>query len=163
MKKPTVLLFLLASLAARADEAPSEAMLAPVSVLAGCMAKGLPRDCALPFAARGVTIMENFAPHIFAGPDVVARWRRGFIQHLADGGDQDLAFRFGPAQDFAVSGERVYFTLPTIWTGRYQGQLFEEMGAWSFVLIAKGAEYRILGYSWGVMNAHLVASNRPTE
>jgi len=136
--------------AVHAEDGPTPAMMAPIRALASCMAKALPADCALPFAHRGVTIQENFAPFIYAGTDVVERWRTGFITHLQSGGDQNLEFKFGPPQDFDRSAGRVYFTLPTVWTGVSRGRHFEETGAWSFVLVESSANFLVLGYSWGV-------------
>lgn len=140
----------LAANVACAANGPTPAMLAPVQALATCMARALPAGCALPFAHRGVTIQENFAPFIYAGAGVVERWRRGFMTHLESGGDQNLQFRFGAPQDLDRSAGRVYFTLPTVWTGVSRGRHFEETGAWSFVLVEDAGRFLILGYAWGV-------------
>jgi hypothetical protein len=135
---------------ARAVDAPSAAMLAPVEALVAFMAKLPQRQHATMFARRGVTILENYPPYLFTGPDAVARWEQGFRKHIADERDAELKVEFGPAEDFAVTGERAYFSLPTTWTGRAGGKAFEEHGAWSFVLERAGQGWRILGYGWGV-------------
>ncbi len=99
--------------------------------------------------ARDVTIIENFAPHIFVGPDAVATWRekmRRHVQHLGD-----LAFTFGPAHNFAVTGERAYFDLPITWIGRLHGRPFEELGGSAFVLQREDGNWRIAGYAWSVI------------
>jgi hypothetical protein len=135
---------------AHAADVPSAAMLAPVEALVAFMAKLPQGQHATMFARRGVTILENYPPYIFTGPDAVARWEEGFRKHIADERDVDLKVEFGPAQDFAVTGERAYFSLPTTWTGTAGGRAFEEHGAWSFVLQRAGQGWRILGYGWGV-------------
>jgi hypothetical protein len=125
-------------------------MLAPVRALVAFMSKLPVGEHATMFAPRGVTIIENFPPYVFVGPDAVARWEAGFRTHVAAEQDTELKVEFGPAQDFGVTGNRAYFALPTTWTGRSAGRSFEEQGAWSFVLVRAGTGWKILGYGWGV-------------
>jgi hypothetical protein len=131
-------------------EGPTTAMLAPVRTLAAFMASLPPTGHPAIFAPRGLTIIENFPPYVFAGRDAAARWERGFRRHAAAGALTKLAAEFGPAQDFSVDRSRAFFVLPTIWTGHASGTPFRERGAWSFVLLRLEPGWRILGYGWGV-------------
>jgi hypothetical protein len=109
------------------------------------------REPALPaqaFARSGVVILENFAPYIFAGPGAVERWRSGMLEHLE--GLADLKHEFGPAQDFAQSGELAYLSLPTTWRGAARGQRFVETGGWSFVRVREDGDWRVRAYGWSV-------------
>jgi hypothetical protein len=133
----------------RADLGPTAAMLEPIRALAAFMAT-LPAGHPAMFAPRGVTIIENFPPYLFAGRDAAARWEEGFRRHAADGALTDLAVTFGRAQDFGVSGSRAFFVLPTTWAGRAAGVPFEERGGWSFVLAPARGGWKIRGYAWGV-------------
>jgi hypothetical protein len=135
----------------QADEQPAADMMVPVTELAAFMSRLPPSDHATFFAKHGVCIVENFAPYLFCGANAVTRWEAGFRAHASD--LTDLAATFGAAHDFSRSGNRVYFSLPTIWTGLASGKHFEERGAWAFVLTrgnAQGAGWRILSYGWGV-------------
>jgi hypothetical protein len=105
------------------------------------------------FAERDVTIIENFAPYRFDGVDAVANWAAGMRAHRTD--TTDLQWTFGPAQDFSRSGERVFFALPTTWTGKFRGTPFTETGGWAFVLVQRtGADgrsaWRVQSYGWAV-------------
>jgi hypothetical protein len=102
------------------------------------------------FARHEVCIVEKFAPFLFCGLRAAANWSAGFRAHAAEGDLSDLAATFGEAHDFKQSGKRVYFTLPTTWTGLTRGRRFEEHGAWSFVLEQENIGWRIAGYAWGV-------------
>jgi hypothetical protein len=138
---------------ASAEEAPTAAMMAPVRQLADFMSTLPTRKHATMFARHDVCIVENFAPFIFKGPHAVARWESGFRAHAAE--LTDLAASFDAAHDFSAAGDRVYFALPTTWTGRDGGRQFEEHGVWAFVLEKASADadhaaWRILGYGWGV-------------
>ena len=130
--------------------APSEQMLCAAQTLARFMATGDGSGLKDLFAAEGVVIVENFAPFVFAGPDAFERWREGFVEHVDRDGLEDLAWRFGEAQDFALAGELAYFVLPTTWTGRSHGLPFSEDGGWAFVLEADGPRWRIRSYAWAV-------------
>ena len=100
------------------------------------------------FADRDVTIIENFAPHVFAGPDATADWLKGMRAHLNE--VSGLEHSFGPACDFSRTGPLVFFTLPTEWKGRAHGRRFHERGGWAFVLVEIGAQWRVKGYAWAV-------------
>jgi hypothetical protein len=136
--------------AAQAGEQPTAAMMEPVHGLVSFMST-LPRG-AQPavFAPRGVCIVENFAPYLFCGLQAAANWSAAFRAHAAADGLADLKATFAQANDFSQTGKRVYFSLPTTWTGIAAGKHFEEHGAWSFVLLQDGAAWRILAYGWGV-------------
>ncbi|HEX3673432.1 MAG TPA: hypothetical protein VHU87_04095 [Rhizomicrobium sp.] len=67
-----------------------------------------------------------------------------------------LVVAFGDAQDFSRAGGTAYFVLPTTWTGRTRGKLFEEQGGWAFVQEWQGGEWRIACYTWAVTAFRLV-------
>jgi hypothetical protein len=135
---------------ALAGEVPPAEIMQPIDALAQFMAQLPAGSHATMFAARGVTIVENYAPFIFSGADAVAAWEAGFRQHAGADELSELKVRFGPARDFSVQGERAYLSLPTTWTGRTHGTRFEEHGAWAFVLLRRAGEWKVLGYGWGV-------------
>ena len=145
-----VLLGLLAAGVAKAEEQPTAAMMEPVRGLVAFMSALRRGEQPTVFARRGPCIVENFAPFIFCGLEAAANWSAGFRAHAAEGEIKNLAATFGEAHDFSRSGTRVYFSLPTTWTGTTHGKRFEEHGAWSFVLVEEEGGWRIAGYGWGV-------------
>ena len=145
-----ILVGLLAVAAARAAEQPTAAMMEPVHGLVTFMSTLRRGEQPTVFARRGLCIIENFAPFLFCGPQASANWAAGFRAHCAEDGLSGLVAAFGEARDFSKSGDRVYFSLPTTWTGLAHSRHFEEHGAWSFVLEEEAAGWRIVGYSWGV-------------
>lgn len=136
--------------AVRADVQPDAAMLKTVRRLADYMST-LPRNGSpTMFATHGVCIVENFAPFVFCGPDATKRWDAGFREHSRQEALEHIHAHFGLAHDFSRDGSRVYFSLPTKWTGLTNGHPFIERGAWAFVLRRGAGGWRILGYGWGV-------------
>ncbi|MDE2305064.1 MAG: hypothetical protein KGL34_05855 [Gammaproteobacteria bacterium] len=134
----------------QADPQPDAGMMRPVLDLVRYMSM-LPSDRSPDFfASRGVCIVENFAPFVFCGPAAVSRWDAGFREHSHAETLRDLRASFGPAHDLSSHGDRVYFSLPTTWTGLSDGRHFVERGAWAFVLRRTAAGWKILGYGWGV-------------
>ncbi len=138
---------------AQAAEQPTAAMMAPVHGLVAFMSTLRRGEQPRVFARRGVCIIENFAPYVFCGLQAAANWAAGFRAHAAAGELKDLSAAFGAAHDFSQTGKRVYFSLPTTWTGRTHGRHFEEHGAWSFVLEQEGDHWNIVGYGWGVTDS----------
>ena len=78
--------------------APDTEMLALVDKIARFIATG-DETMLGAFAKNGVVILENFAPHLFSGPDAVADWAKGMREHAAT--LANLRPSFGAAQDFA--------------------------------------------------------------
>jgi hypothetical protein len=145
-----LLLTILMASAAEAEEQPTAQMMEPVSRLVGFMSTLRRGEQPTMFARRGVCVVENFAPYLFCGHQAVENWAAGFRAHSVDGELKDLAATFGEAHDFNRAGNRVYFSLPTTWTGLTRGKHFEEHGGWSFVLEQETVGWRILGYGWAV-------------
>jgi hypothetical protein len=145
-----VLVGFLAAGAAQAQGQPTAAMMEPVQGLVTFMRTLRNGEQPTVFARRGLCIVENFAPFLFCGSQAAANWSAGFRAHAAADDLKDLAAVFSEAHDFRQSGKRVYFSLPTTWTGLTQGKRFEEHGAWSFVLEQENVGWRIVGYGWGV-------------
>ncbi len=96
--------------------------------------------------AHDVTIVENFAPHIFRD---VATWREAMRHHIHP--LSDMAFSFAPALDYSVHGERAYFCVPVTWTGKLHGRPFRELGGKSLVLTREDGRWRLAAYAWAVV------------
>lgn len=100
------------------------------------------------FSTGDLVILENFPPHVFTGQTGLAHWRGLMARHVgAIGG---LRHTFGPPQDFCRTGDTVYFSLPTRWTGVRDSKPFNEHGGWSFMLVAEDGDWRIRAYGWSV-------------
>jgi hypothetical protein len=128
--------------------APDRKMMAAVGRLVRFMVTRAEADLFDVFASSGVVIVENFAPFVFHGPSAVRDWAARFRAHAAE--LTELEPSFGPAQDFNGDEERVFFSLPTRWTGRSRGRRFTEDGGWSFVLCRDGSDWRVQAYGWAV-------------
>lgn len=128
---------------------PDAAMMAPIELVARFIKTG-DDSCLKAFADEGVTILENFAPHLFSGPRSVNRWAEAMRAHAST--LSGLSHRFAPACDFSIEGDRAFLTLPTHWSGLSNGRRFEEDGGWAFLLVRQGGEWRVLSYGWAVTN-----------
>ena len=129
------------------SNAPDSAMLEPIEKIARFIATG-EEACLSAFATRDVVILENFAPHLFSGPDAVARWAAGMREHAKT--LAGLKHRFGAPQDFTGDGRHVFFSLPTHWQGTTHGRPFHEDGGWSFLLVKEQGGWRVKSYGWAV-------------
>jgi len=139
--------------AADAPPMPGGAMLDLATHVARFIATLDDADIRGVFADRDVTIVENFAPYRFDGPNAVANWAAGMRAHRVD--TANLGHKFGQPQDFSRTGDRAFFALPTTWKGTYRGTPFIETGGWAFVLVeqadATGARaWRVQSYGWAV-------------
>lgn len=128
--------------------APDAAMMAGPQALARFLEtadESVLRDV---FSAGDLVILENFPPHVFTGQDGLAHWRALMARHV--GAISDLRHVFSPPQDFGRTGDTVYFSLPTRWTGVRDGKRFDEHGGWSFTQVLERGRWRIRAYGWSV-------------
>ena len=129
--------------------APDADMMAVAERLAQYLESGAKGEPEHIFADNGVTIIENFAPYVFAGPDAVGRWAEAMRTHLS--GVTGLRHTFEEVHDFSRAGEQAYFALTTGWTGKTKGRPFHETGGWALVLTAASGKWRIKAYGWSVV------------
>jgi hypothetical protein len=129
-------------------EQPDPAMMAPIERVAEFIASGGVGSPAEVFAGSDVTIIENFAPYLFTGVAAVETWALGMRAHLS--GVTALRHGFGQPHNFSRSGDQVFLSLPTQWSGSVDGRAFTERGGWCFVLTKQGNEWRIRNYGWAV-------------
>lgn len=125
------------------------ALLVPIEMVAQFIETG---DEALlsAFAGQGVVILENFAPHLFQGPDAVRRWSQKILSWHEPPSDLVLKHTFGPVQDLRVEDDLAFLSLPTHWTISQNGESFEEDGGWAFMLVRENGEWRVGSYGWAV-------------
>ena len=138
------------------SEQPDAAMMAAVERVAAFIASGGAGAVDEVFAASDVTILENFAPYLFTGPAAVEAWTLGMQAHLS--GLVGLRHRFGQPCDFSRSGDQVFLSLPTDWSGVARGRAFTEKGGWCFVLTKQGEAWRVRNYGWAVTEISVTAS-----
>ncbi len=131
-----------------ASKEPDPEMLAAAERVAKFIETGDASWLEQTFAVGDVTIVENFPPHLFGGPDAVAAWSKAMREHL--NGVSGLRHTFGRPQDFSRTGDDVFFSLPTTWRGAAHGKAFVERGGWAFVLSRQEGKWRVRGYGWAV-------------
>ncbi len=135
-------------------EVPDTSMMVVPNAIAGFIASGDEQLLEGVFSGQAVTIIENFAPYLFEGADAVARWKEGMRVHAAH--LEDLRPKFGDPQDFSVTGDQAFFTLPTSWRGLVHGTPFYEEGGWAFLLVREPASWRLRSYGWAVTHMALL-------
>jgi len=132
-----------------ATAAPDADMMAAPKALARFLETADASLLAGVFSDGDVTILENFAPHVFLGQDGLARWRAIMAAHVGPIGG--LKHQFGTPQDFTATAQSAHFTLPTRWTGVRDGRRFTELGGWTFVQVRQADGWRIRSYGWAVV------------
>lgn len=99
------------------------------------------------FASDGVVIVDNTAPYVFVGAHAVEEWAATLRSHLQ--AIENLRHHFGPPQEFSITGNKAYFSMPVTWTEVYFGKPVTEKGAWVFVMLREGGEWKIKTSVWG--------------
>ena len=135
-------------------EVPDDSMMVVPKAIAGFITSGDESLLEDIFSNHAVTIIENFAPYLFEGADAVVRWKEGMRAHARH--LEDLRHKFGDPQDFSVTGDQAFFTLPTSWRGLVHGTPFYEEGGWAFLLVREEGNWRLRSYGWAVTHMALL-------
>jgi len=130
--------------------APSPAMLRPVERIVGFMETLDPTALEGAFAdGPDVVVIDSFPPFVFTGRGAGERWGAGFRAHAAD--HAGLRHEFGPAQEFSVSGDTGFFSLPITWRWESGGVEHRETGGLAVVVVGDGDEFRVRSTGWAVV------------
>lgn len=129
--------------------APTSEMLEIPERIATYMSTRDPQILEGVFSPNGVTILENFPPHIFNGVGAGKRWAEGFASYAED---LNIEHAFGEPQNFSVNNDIAFFTLPTNWTGTVDDRVFSENGGWLFILELVDERWMLKGYGWAVVD-----------
>jgi ketosteroid isomerase-like protein len=106
-------------------------------------AKAADGDC-----APVVSIVDDFAPHIWQGATACADWYAALgVFEKQQGISGDVVTLSKPWQ-VTITGDRAYVVDPATYTYVQKGQSVREAGVWTFALQKGAAGWRITAWAW---------------
>jgi hypothetical protein len=108
-------------------------------------------DTAAGFAAYDtgtISIVDEFAPHQWIGPNAAHDWADEYGRHSAANQITDGIVTYAAATRTEVEGDVAYVIVPTVYTYREHGRPIAEEGQMTFVLHHRAAGWKIAGWTW---------------
>ena len=102
--------------------------------------------------AASTTIVDEFAPYAWSGPDACVKWAAAFKAFAKQYkiANFKAAVLGTPFTD--VSGTRAYMTARMSFHATMAGKPIPEEGTWTFVLTKAGGSWKITQQDWGVLH-----------
>ena len=145
----TLILCVPAIVAAGSDD-PS----APVRQFIDAFNAGNTQAAFATYADGAVTIVDEFAPHIWTGTDSARRWADAYDQHAQATGVTDGKVTYGKPTRMEVDGEEAYVILPTNYLYKEHGTPLQEEGQMTVVLNREAGAWKIRSWTWSGVKPH---------
>ncbi|MDE1916296.1 MAG: nuclear transport factor 2 family protein [Sphingomonadales bacterium] len=102
------------------------------------------------FAPGDVTIVDEFAPHLWTGPDAPKAWLAAY----AATGQSDGHIQYGRPARAEIEADAAYVIIPTRYTYKDHGAMMMEEGQMTYVLVHEGAAWKIRSWTWSGVKPH---------
>ncbi len=106
------------------------------------------------FAAGSVSIVDEFAPHFWAGPHAAQTWGDDYDKHAKATGVTDGVVAYGEPTRKVVSGALAYVIVPCVYKYKENGKATEEEGQLTFVLHHEAGAWKIRSWTWTGVYPH---------
>lgn len=106
------------------------------------------------YASGPITIVDEFAPHLWTGPDAAHQWADAYDKHAQATGVTDGTVTYGAPTRTEVDGDFAYVILPAVYLYKEHGKPIREEGQVTAVLNREGGAWKIRGWTWSGVKPH---------
>lgn len=106
------------------------------------------------YASGQVTIVDEFAPHIWSGPDAAHQWAEAYDKHAQATGVADGMVTYGKPTRTEVDGDVAYVVMPTVYNYKEHGKPLREEGQMTVVLNHEAGSWKIRSWTWTGVKPH---------
>lgn len=106
------------------------------------------------YATGTITIIDEFAPHRWIGPNAAHQWAADYDKHAAATGVTDGVVKLGEPTRSVVDGDSAYVIVPGLYTYKEKGKATAEEGQFAFVLRGGPSGWKISGWTWTGQTPH---------
>lgn len=108
------------------------------------------------YAAGEITIIDEFAPHLWQGTHAPQDWAAAYDKHSAATGVSDGNVTYGAPIVSNIEGDAAYVIIPTVYNYKEKGTAITEPGKMAFVLHLESGEWKIRAWTWTGTRPHAV-------
>ena len=154
MKQALIVLLAIVLGAPPALPAAQDDVSAPVRQFIDGFNKGDTQSAFAAYATGAITIVDEFAPHIWTGPDAAHQWADAYDKHARATGVTDGQVTYRPPTRTEVDGDVAYVVMPTVYLYKERGKLLREEGQMTVVLNREASGWKIRSWTWTGAKPH---------
>lgn len=102
--------------------------------------------------APSSTVIDEFAPYSWSGPDACVKWAAAFKVFAAQIKLSGVKGTAAPKPFIDVSGNHAYVVAKVTFGGTMAGKPMSEQGTWTFVVMKSGDAWTITSMAWGTLH-----------
>lgn len=106
------------------------------------------------YASGPITIVDEFAPHLWTGADAAHHWADDYDKHAQATGVSDGSVSYDKPTRMEVAGEFAYVVMPTVYHYKEHGKATQEEGQMTFVLNREAGTWKIRAWTWTGVKPH---------
>ena len=106
------------------------------------------------YATGSITIVDEFAPHLWTGPDAAHEWSDAYDKHARAAGVTEGSVTYGKPTRVELAGDFAYVILPTVYLYKEHGKPMREEGQMTAVLNREAGEWKIRSWTWSGVTPH---------
>jgi SnoaL-like domain len=106
------------------------------------------------YAAGPITIVDEFAPHIWTGPNAAHDWADAYDKHAQVTGVTDGKVTYGKPTRTELTADVAYVVMPTVYLYKENGKPLKEEGQITAVLHRESGAWKIRAWTWSGVKPH---------
>ncbi len=106
------------------------------------------------YATGDIVIVDEFAPHLWTGPQAPHQWAADYDKHTQATGVSEGSVKYGVPTRTEIEGGVAYVVVPTTYLYKEHGQPLVEEGQMTFVLRMEAGTWKIGGWTWTGAKPH---------
>lgn len=107
------------------------------------------------YATTGaITIVDEFAPHIWCGPKAAHEWADAYDKHAQATGVSDGKVTYGKPTRVVQDADTAYVVMPTVYLYKEHGKAVKEEGQVTAILNRESGAWKMRGWTWTGVKPH---------
>jgi hypothetical protein len=128
----------------------SPEVLRPIRQFLDGINAGKPDIAFAAFVHGDITIVDEFAPHLWSGPDAPKAW----LEAYGTLGQSEGHIQYGRPARAEIEADTAYVIVPTRYTYKDHGAPMVEEAQMTYVLAHEGSAWKIRGWTWSGVKPH---------
>jgi hypothetical protein len=154
MKKAILALFAIVLLTNTAIAAAPTDVMVPIRQFIDGFNTGDTHSAFAAYEDGDITIIDEFSPHRWTGPNAAKEWAVDYDKHATATGVTGGLVKYSAPTRTEIGDDLAYVIIPTVYLYKQNGTPFAEEGHMTFVLHAEQSGWKIRSWTWSGVKPH---------